>query len=129
MKPQSETEALRRAMVARRAFIAVGILALALALAVSLAVVVATRGTQQTNVPKIDNTETTLELVQDCVTPGGKCYERGQRQTADAVQSLNEAAIDAASSAAACAALPDVSGYIEIKHCVDRTLAENRRTP
>src|SRR5258708_4431342 len=49
----------------------------------------AVRTTQQTNAPKIDNTATTLKLVKDCVLPSGTCYQRGQRQTAKAIGSIN----------------------------------------
>ena len=108
------------------------IMAGTVAVAVLVSVIVsATKSTtiadkQATNSPKISETTETLRLVKDCVTPGGKCYERGQSQTAAAVGSLNEASVAAASAAAACAATPGVHGYVAIKRCVDRTLAADR---
>lgn len=33
---------------------------------------------------------TSARLIESCVNPGGSCYERGQRQTGDAVGKLNQ---------------------------------------
>ena len=68
----------------------------------------AIRGTQESNTVKVDVQSETLKLVKDCVTPGGVCYERGQRQTASAVGALNDGAKISAAAAAACAAQPDI---------------------
>lgn len=72
---------------------------------------------QQANSPKLDRTEETLRLVKDCVTPGGVCYQRGQDATAEAVGSIAESQIAAASFAASCAARGLVNAD-EIYACV-----------
>ena len=59
------------------------------------------RDTQQQNSPLIRNTDRTLQRVLSCTSPGKRCYERGQRQTAKAVGDINRVII----LAAACAPL------------------------
>jgi hypothetical protein len=64
----------------------------------------------------------TLRLIQDCTQPGGECYDRGQKQTADVVADLNRAAV----YAAACADKPGVQGKDEIYACVIRLFAADK---
>lgn len=46
------------------------------------------RSTQVDNTQKQDKQVDTLRLIRSCTTPGKRCYERGQRQTAKAVALL-----------------------------------------
>ena len=85
---------------------------------------IATR--QTTNSEKIDTSAQTLALVRDCVTPGGKCFDEGQKRSSGIVNALNQGSAAAAAAAAACADRPGVSGYRAIKACVDATLADQR---
>lgn len=83
------------------------------------------RQTQQVNTKKADARTQTLALVRDCVTPGGKCYERGQRQTAAAVADINRVTV----LAAACADKPAQQTQDEIYACVVRRLAADKHKP
>lgn len=44
-------------------------------------------------------TRSTISVIQDCTTPGGKCYQRTQRQTRGVVDSINEVSVYAATCA------------------------------
>jgi hypothetical protein len=108
----------RRALIAARLTI-VGLVVFMVASIVALLYAVSViRGTQQNNAPKIDNTEETLKLVKDCVLPGGKCFERGQKQTADAVGSISLRQV----AAVACGDQPGTQGPLEIAACVERSM-------
>lgn len=57
----------------------------------------------------------TLDIIKDCTTPGRKCYDRGQKRTADVVFNLNRVTI----YAAACATKEKNQGNIaKIQACV-----------
>lgn len=57
------------------------------------------------------------EIVKDCTTPGGECFERGQRATGDAVGSINKVTILVARCQAA--------GRADLEACVGEGLQEN----
>jgi hypothetical protein len=78
------------------------------------------RESQVTNTKTLDTTQRTLDAVLDCTTPGRKCFDRGQKQTADAVADINKVAV----LAAACADEPGVQGRDEIFACVVQQLGE-----
>lgn len=87
----------------------------------------AIRETQQTNSPLIEKIEKQSRQikrltkdVRSCVRVGGECYERGQAQTKDAVGSINEVVILAAS----CASGPVQRSVEEIASCVTERLAD-----
>lgn len=63
---------------------------------------------------------TTLNEVRSCTIPGGTCYERGQDQTGEAVDSINRVVV----YAAICADRPGVQGQNEIEACVLDLLRE-----
>lgn len=75
---------------------------------------------QDSNTGTLNATEDTLALIRDCTQPGGDCFERGQKRTADAVANINLAAV----YAAACADRDGVQGEDEIYACVVRLFAE-----
>lgn len=95
-----------RASLATRVFVLFVSLALA-ALLVGIGIVVAEiRHGQVQNHSTLVNTadaaksaQDTAEAIHSCVTPGEPCFERAQRQTADAVSNINRVII----AAAACA--------------------------
>ena len=74
------------------------------------------RGTQKANTETVD-------LIKDCTQPRGKCFKRGQRQTATAVDSINRVTL----AAAACAARRPGQTAPQIKACVMKQLAKDRR--
>lgn len=85
------------------------------------------RESQQTNTSTIQaaksaawEAERGTDRIEDCTTPGRKCYEQSQKRTADVVTDLNRVAV----FAAACADKPGVQGEDEIYSCVIRLLAE-----
>lgn len=85
------------------------------------------RATQQQNTTLLKNSSESLDLikglveeVQSCTTPGRECHERNQRATANAIDSINRAAV----FAAACADQRGVQGEDEIYACVIRRLAK-----
>lgn len=80
---------------------------IALAVAAIIGVVVTTsivsatkstevRGTQVDNTKTLNYSKETLQLLKDCIEPGGKCYERSQENTAGAVSSITQYAVYAA---------------------------------
>lgn len=105
------------------AWAAIGLLVGVLA-AAALSVPVLTaqiRATQVDNTQKADERDKTLRavqrgnrLIEDCVRPNGKCYERGQRQTAKAVGDINRVVI----LAAACASQMPGASTDAIQRCV-----------
>ena len=78
------------------------------------------RDQQQENSPLIENTDATLERIQNCTTPGRPCYERGQRQLADAVGNVNRVVV----LAAACASGPVTRTEADIQACVVERLTD-----
>lgn len=82
------------------------------------------RDQQQQNSPLIANSDETLQLIKACTTPGLRCYERGQRQLADAVGNVNRVVV----LAAACASGPVTKSEAEIQACVIERLS-NQQPP
>jgi hypothetical protein len=125
--PDEQARRIARATFVTRLFILVAAV-VAAALVVGLVVLVGLiRSTQIDNTAKADardetiaNTARTLRLVRSCVTPSGKCYERGQAQTAEAVGNINRVVI----LAAACAAQMPGGTVESITKCVTDQLAQ-----
>lgn len=68
--------------------------------------VFAIRDTQTSNSPVLKSTaaaaqdaKRAADTIQDCVEPGGKCYERGQEQTAKAVGDIGQLQVNAVACA------------------------------
>lgn len=73
-----------------------------------------------------ENQRTSIESltrIKDCTEPGGRCFERGQRATADAVGDINRVAI----YAAACADQPRRQTVEQIQSCVIDKLSESTK--
>lgn len=77
------------------------------------------RETQTKNSPLLVSTNKTLQIIEDCTTPGMPCYDRGQAATASAIGDINRVAI----IAAACASGPVEVSVAEITNCVIGRLA------
>ena len=58
------------------------------------------------------------ERLIDCTTPEGQCYQDGQTRTGEAVNTINEVTILAAS----CVKIPGVDTEIEIRACIEQGL-------
>ena len=54
------------------------------------------RESQKTNTGTLEATQQTLDAVNDCTQPTGKCFKRGQSQTAKAVGDINRVVVLAA---------------------------------
>jgi hypothetical protein len=78
------------------------------------------RDQQQTNTPLLISTNRTLQIVEDCTTPGQPCYDRGQERLASAIADINQVSI----YAAACADQPRRQSVEQIQSCVISKLAE-----
>lgn len=77
------------------------------------------RETQRVNTGTLTTSEETLDRINDCTTPGRKCYDKGQKRTAEAVGDINRVIV----LAAACADQPQRQTVIEIQNCVIAELA------
>jgi hypothetical protein len=98
----------------------VALLSAALVVVAVTAAVVGADNSQAIRSTSRDNAEA-LRLIKSCTTPGQECFERGQKQTAEAVADINRVTV----YAAACADLPGVQGQAEIYACVVEKLAED----
>lgn len=116
MPPSAEEQQLAwRARFAAR--VAVTLLSLALVglLTLSTVTVVTIRNSQKDG-------RALVEQITGCTTPGRRCYERAQRQTADAVADINRVTIAAASCGAR------YPGQTErVRACIKAELAKERR--
>jgi hypothetical protein len=111
----------------RFAWFVIGILSGALVL-LALVAIVQTRDLAGTiRSTQKANTET-VDIIRDCTRPAGRCFMRGQRQTARAVADINRVTV----YAAACASKRPGQTATQIRSCVVRMLARadnHRRTP
>lgn len=112
----------------RRRFVGlvIGVLAGALVAALLAGAIVAAqiRGTQLDRLPQVEQNDETLQIVKDCTQVGGKCYQRGQRQTAAILTSAQKIII----LSAACSLDVDAAQSVEervqqITGCVTQRLA------
>ena len=85
------------------------------------------RQTQVVNAERAQDTQSLTEQIRSCTSPGGKCYERGQKQTAKAVGAIGVVNRKSAAAAATCAQTR--SEYAAILRCINHTLGLGRRTP
>ena len=74
------------------------------------------------------------EVLLDCTTPGGECFEAGQTRTARAVQNIiDESLLQEAATrrvvvlAAYCAAQPGVETVEQIERCIEDGMREDVR--
>lgn len=115
----------RRVLWVTLTLMGIGLVVAALvAVLVAATTVTSVRADQLTNAKKADASRETLRRINDCTTPGRKCFDEGQRRSASVVAALNQGSAAAAAAAAACADRPGISGYRMIKACVDATLAD-----
>ena len=105
------------------------VLYLAAATAILLLVftVMQIRVTQRSSVQTVKSSAKTLDVVEDCTQPNGKCFRRGQRQTASAVQTITEVQTQAAIFAAYCVRQDPNSSVAQIERCVKRQFAIDKR--
>ena len=69
-----------------------------------------------------ESSTASLRVIKDCTRPQGQCFERGQRQTGQAVATINEVSI----IAAACADDPARQTVEQIRVCVAAELKRAR---
>jgi hypothetical protein len=98
------------------AWVLVVLLAIALVVIGLYAALLSARNSE-TNVAKNSANAQTLRLLKDCLTPGGTCYERQQRQTAGVVGTIGEANTVAAAAAASCARQPENRTFEQVYVC------------
>lgn len=83
------------------------------------------RQSQTQNRPTVQGTAYLVHLVQDCVTPGGKCFKqtlKAQQRNSDTTDKRNR---EVSAAAAACVVTLSATGdatYRKILHCVQTTL-------
>jgi len=91
-----------------------------------LATVLIVRQTQVDNAERAEDTKVLAEQIKSCTTPGGECFQRGERRTAKAVGAIG--AVNKRSAAAAAACAQTRREYRAILRCINRTIGiENRR--
>jgi hypothetical protein len=76
------------------------------------------RHTQVVGSPIALRTEEILTVLKDCVTPAGKCYQRGQENQSKAVDQIQKIIV----LSNGCADLPGVQTMQEITDCVVKGL-------
>lgn len=109
----------------------IGAVLMALAGALAVAVIWAVFATRTTQLDRAKSGDVTLRaavaaekgtnLLVDCLTVGGKCFERQQAQTADVLGVLRRYIV----LASACADKPGEQTADEIESCVERRLARD----
>ena len=67
--------------------------------------------------------QSVLGYVQDCTTPGGECFERGQDQTAQAVSGINAGTLRIIAAALACEA-DGITERAELAECTTKRAAK-----
>jgi hypothetical protein len=102
------------------AWFVIGVLVASLVL-LTLVAIVQTRGTTAAIRASQQQRADTFALLVDCTSPSGRCFQRGQRQTANAVASINKVTVYAAS----CASQRPGQSAEEIRRCVVRLLARD----
>lgn len=81
------------------------------------------RHTQTQNKPIITNTSALVNIVKDCTTPGGKCYQQSQAQTASVLGSVDAQNRAVTAAGAACSAgLPEGLTYQQRYHRIHRCI-------
>lgn len=102
------------------AWFVIGVLASSLAVLTVVSVVNTNATTASIRRQQQTNT-TTVDLIRDCTRPQGKCFKRGQRQTARAVADINRVTV----YAAACASRMPGQSADQIQRCIVRELAKD----
>lgn len=115
-----------RAVLWSRIFIVCATLFSVLIAILLLTAVLLVRQTQLDNAKRAEDTRQLAERITSCTTPGGACYQRGERRTAKAVGAIG--AVNKRSAAAAAACAQTRTDYRAILRCINQTLGiENRR--
>lgn len=109
----TDTKVEARELFVRRALIFISIGVLAIAIGITAFTAVAIRNQQVQRVPVTDGIAENTAIIKDCTEPGGKCYDRSQRQLRSTIQELNQFG----AVVAACASGPEVQTYDEIIKC------------
>ena len=109
-----------RAVLWTRILLVCGIIFSLLVTGLLLYSVLLIRQTQVINAGRAEDTKALAEKIRSCTSPGGKCYERAQKQTAKAVGAIGAANRKSAAAAATCAQTR--TKYAEILRCINRTL-------
>ena len=90
-------------VIVRRTLVVLLIILVAFVVALQLYTTLAVRQTQVYNTARAKDTQTLAEQIRSCTTPGGECYDRGQKQTAKAVGTIGVTQQAAAAAGAYCA--------------------------
>jgi hypothetical protein len=94
-------------------------------LLLSAVVVAQIRTDQVDRKPQLAEDSATLALIKDCTEPGGECFKRGQKRTAEAVGNINQVIVAAAACAAGVdARLPVDERLAFISNCVAQRLTD-----
>lgn len=110
------------------ALLGVSISGLVGALLVGVVVVAQIRGTQVTNTVKTDKSAETLAVIKDCTSPSGKCYKRGQDQTAQVLSDVSRIIILAAACAVDVTPAQSVADrQASITNCLTERIARDDR--
>jgi hypothetical protein len=98
------------------AWVLVVLLAIALVVIGLYAALLSARNSE-TNVAKNSANAQTLRLLKDCLTPGGSCYARQQKQTAGVLNVIGRSDVMSAAAAAWCAAEKPNQTFDAILRC------------
>lgn len=66
------------------------------------------------------STNSNSQLLIDCTSPTGKCYQDGQRRTGSAIGTINQVSI----YAAYCSKIPSNTTVKQIETCINKELAK-----
>lgn len=118
--PADQLDAQRkRAVVATRGAIAAVAVAVVFLLAATATTVIAIRADQQDN-------DRVITLIEDCINPGGDCYERSQAQDAAQVRQLRAATVRVNVAVAFCQDRHPAAGVSTLTACARGLLAGRR---
>lgn len=90
-----------------------------------LTAVLLVRQTQLDNARRAEDTRELAEQIKSCTTPGGECFQRGEKRTAAAVGAIGVVNKRSAAAAASCAQTR--SKYQAILDCINAKLGVRTR--
>lgn len=97
---EEELSAIYRAKLMFRVLVVVGIVFMVAVSAIVVGGVWLIRSTQVHTASLAEETHKSTALIESCVNPGGKCYQRAKQRTGDAVGQLNRYVVLSASCTA-----------------------------
>lgn len=109
----TDTRVEARELFVRRALIFISVGVVLAVLGITAFTAVAIRNQQVDRAPVTDGIAEQTAVIKDCTEPGGKCYDRSQRQLRSTIQELNQFG----AVVAACASGSDPVSYDEIIVC------------